>query len=53
MKIKGIVFRELVGSQGFLVPVQYTNERLTNGLEVGKAYNIEITEAEIEESEAA
>jgi len=43
MKIKKLRFIEMVGSQGFLIPVQHTKERSEPGLEVGREYDLEIT----------
>lgn len=44
MKVKGLKFIELVNSQGFLIPVQYTKQRMEAGLEAGKFYDLDIQE---------
>lgn len=46
MKIKGIQLIKLGNSQGFLVPVQHTEERLEGGLVLGQKYDLDISEAE-------
>lgn len=49
MKIKGLTLRRMVKSQGFLIPVQYLDDRMTDGLTVGKKYDIELRESKQQE----
>lgn len=40
--IKDIPLREISGSQGFFIPVQYLDERLQGGLKIGRRYDLTI-----------
>lgn len=51
MKIRRRRFLEMNNSQGFLIPIDYTKQRLEGGLEAGKIYDLEITESEETDNE--
>jgi len=40
LEIKDIPFREITGSQGFFVPVQFTDARMKDGLKIGDRYDL-------------
>jgi hypothetical protein len=42
IEIKDIPLREISGSQGFFVPIQYLEERLEGGLKIGQRYDLTI-----------
>jgi hypothetical protein len=50
MRIKGLKCIKLVNSRGFLIPVEYTEDRMDDGLQIGRIYDLEIIEVKEEEA---
>ena len=46
MRINGLKLLKIAQSKGFIIPIQYTKERVEGGLEEGKRYSLDISEAE-------
>lgn len=44
MKIKNRKLIKVADSHGFVIPIQYTKERMEEGLELGKNYDLEVEE---------
>lgn len=43
--------RKIAGGQGFFISVKYLADQMEGGLEIGKAYNLEITPSEGQKTE--
>lgn len=46
VKILRVKLRKIADSQGFFISVGHLNDRVANGLEIGKEYDLDITESE-------
>lgn len=46
LEIKSLTIRELVGSKGIIIPVQYFEDRFEGGLKVGEIIDIIIKRRE-------